>query len=95
MEVHRQDDATSLACRYDAMVLGGKVRAAVRMVTNKGGGGLYHPYNLDSKSGCPVIDVLCEKHPDCCVHQRRTLMPTQTQPTCLTPCRCTATRSAL
>ena len=67
MEVHCQDDATSLARRYDAMVLGGKVRAAVRMVTNRGGGGPYHPHHLDSKSGCPVIDVLPEKHPDCCV----------------------------
>ncbi len=65
MEVHRQDNATSFACRYDAMVLGGKVRAAVRMVTNRGGGGPYHPHDLDSKSGCPVINVLREKHPDC------------------------------
>jgi hypothetical protein len=67
MEVHHQDNATSLARWYDAMVLGGKVRAAVRMVTNRGGGGPYHPHNLDSKSGRPVIDVLCEKHPDYCV----------------------------
>jgi hypothetical protein len=67
MEVHRQDNATSLARRYDAMVLGGKVRAAVRMITNRGGGGPYHPHDLDSKSGRPVINVLCEKHPDCCV----------------------------
>jgi hypothetical protein len=59
MEVHCQDDATSLARRYDAMVLGGKVRAAVRMVTNRGGEGPYHPHDLDSKSGCPVINVLC------------------------------------
>jgi hypothetical protein len=67
MEVHRQDDATSLARRYDAMVLGDKVRAAIRMVTNRGGGGPYHPHNLDSKSGRPVIDVLHEKQFDCCV----------------------------
>ncbi len=65
MEVHHQDDATSLACRYDATVLGGKVRAAFRMVTNRGGGGPYHPHDLDSKSGRPVINVLREKHPDC------------------------------
>ena len=65
VEIHHQDDATSLACRYDAMVLGGKVRAAIRMVTNRGGGGPYHPHDLDSKSGCPVINVLCEKHRDC------------------------------
>jgi hypothetical protein len=47
------------------MVLGGKVRAAVKMVTNRGDGGPCHPYDLDSKSGFPVINVLCEKHPDC------------------------------
>jgi len=45
------------------MVLGGKVRAAVRMVTNRGTGGAYRPFNLDSKSGCPIIEVLREKHP--------------------------------
>ncbi len=67
MEVHRQDNATSLACRYDAMVLGGKVIAAVRIFTNRGSGGPYHLHDLDSKSGHPVIDVLHEKHPDCCV----------------------------
>jgi hypothetical protein len=45
------------------MVLGGKVRATVRMVTDRDGGGAYRPYDLDSKSGCPVIEVLWEKHP--------------------------------
>ncbi len=45
------------------MVLGGKVRAAVHMVMDRDGGGAYHPYDRDSKSGRPVIDVLWEKHP--------------------------------
>ncbi len=67
VEVRLQDDATSLACRYDAMVLGGKVRAAVWMVTNRGTGGPYCPNDLDSKCGRPVIDVLQEKHPECVV----------------------------
>ncbi|KAL3812075.1 hypothetical protein ACHAXA_002879 [Cyclostephanos tholiformis] len=58
---------TSLACRYDAMVLGGKVRAAIRMVTDRGAGGPYRPNDLDSKSGRPVIDVLRDKHPACVV----------------------------
>jgi hypothetical protein len=49
------------------MVLGGKVRAAVRMVTNRGAGGPYCPHNLDSKSRRPIINVLIDKHPDCCV----------------------------
>jgi hypothetical protein len=59
------DDATSLARKYNNMVLGGKIRAAVQMVTNRGAGGPYGPHNLDSKSGHPVIDVLWDKHPDC------------------------------
>ncbi|KAL3806424.1 hypothetical protein ACHAXA_007766, partial [Cyclostephanos tholiformis] len=67
VEVRRQDNATSLARRYDSMVLGGKVRAAVWMVTDHGAGGPYRPNNLDSKSGRPVIDVLRDKHPACVV----------------------------
>jgi hypothetical protein len=59
----RPEDTTSIARKYHNMVLGGKVRAAVRMVTNRGTGGAYRPFNLDSKSGRPVIEVLCEKHP--------------------------------
>jgi hypothetical protein len=59
------EDATSIARKYHNMVLGGKVRAAVRMVTNRGTGGAYRPFDLDSKSGRPVIEVLreSEKHP--------------------------------
>ena len=57
------EDATSIARKYHNMVLGGKVRAAVRMVTNRGTGGSYRPWDLDSKSGHPVIEVLREKHP--------------------------------
>ena len=67
VEVQRQDDATSLTHRYDAMVLGGKVRAAVRIVTNRGTGGPYRPNDLDSKSGRTVINVHWDKHPDCVV----------------------------
>jgi hypothetical protein len=59
----RQEDATSIARNYHNMVLGGKVRAAVSMVTNRGSGGAYQPFDLDSKSGRPVIEVLREKHP--------------------------------
>ncbi len=49
------------------MVLGGKVHAAVRMVMNRDGSSAYRPYNLYSKSGCPVINVLQEKHSASCV----------------------------
>ena len=59
----RQEDATSIAMKYHNMVLGEKVCAAVRMVTNRGTGGAYWPFDLDSKSGRSVIEVLREKHP--------------------------------
>jgi hypothetical protein len=67
VDARRQDKATSLARQYNTMVLGGKVRVAVRMVTNRGIGGPYRPNDLDSKSRRPVIDVLREKHPECVV----------------------------
>jgi len=57
------EDATSIARKHHNMVLGGKVRAAVLMVTNRGTGGAYRPFDLDSKSGRPIIEVLREKHP--------------------------------
>ena len=37
----RQEGTTSIARKYHTMVLGGKVRAAVRMVTNRGTGGAH------------------------------------------------------
>ncbi len=65
VEVQRLDEATSLACKYNNMVLGGKVCAAVRMATNREAGRPICPHDLDSKSGCPVINVLRDTHPDC------------------------------
>ena len=53
-----------MARKYHNLVLGGKVHAALRMITNRDVGGAYRPFDMDSKSGRPVIDVLCEKHPD-------------------------------
>jgi hypothetical protein len=65
VEVQRQDNATSLACKYNNMVLGGKVHAAVRMATNRGAGRPYFRHDLDSKSKLPVINVLRDTHSDC------------------------------
>ncbi len=59
----RRADTTLLARKYHNMVLGGKVRAAMCMVTDRDSGGAYRPYDRDSKSGHPVINVLWEKHP--------------------------------
>jgi hypothetical protein len=55
----------SLARKYNNMVLGGKVCAAVWMATNRGARRPYCLHNLDSKSGCPVMDVLRYMQPDC------------------------------
>ncbi len=93
MEVQRQVDATSLARRYDAMVLGGKVRAAVRMVTDRGTGGPYCPNDLDSKSGWPVIDVLWDKHLDCVVPLEGDFNAYPNADNLLEPCRCIAMKS--
>ncbi len=53
--------------KYNNMVLGGKVRAAIRMATNRGAGRPYHLHDLDSKSRHSVIDVLRDMHLDCCM----------------------------
>jgi hypothetical protein len=63
----RRENTTSMAKKYHNMVLCGKVRAAVRTVTNRDGGRAYCLFDLDSKSGRPIIDVLQEKHPKFCV----------------------------
>jgi hypothetical protein len=67
VDVQCQDKATSLAHKYNNMVLGGKVCAAVRMATNREAGRPYCPHNLDSKSGRPIINMLNDMHPDCCM----------------------------
>ena len=49
------------------MVLSGKVRAAIRMVTERDPGGLFRPSDICSKTGTLVLDVLRDKHPDAVV----------------------------
>ena len=46
-----QEDTNSIRRKYHNMVLGGKVRVAMRMVTNRGSDDKYRPFDLDSKSG--------------------------------------------
>ncbi len=59
----RWENTTLMARKYHNMVLSEKVRAAVLTVTNRDGGRAYCPFDLDSKSGRPIIDVIQEKHP--------------------------------
>ncbi len=53
--------------RFNLMVHSGKLRSAVRAVTNCNPGGLYAPDDVCTKTGCWVLDVLCKKHPDACI----------------------------
>jgi hypothetical protein len=48
---------------YNAKILSGRIRQAVRSVTNRDSGGILGPSDLCTKTGRPVIDVLREKHP--------------------------------
>jgi len=50
--------------RFNSMVHSGKLRAAVRTVTDRDPGGLYAPDDICTKTGRRVLDVLREKHPD-------------------------------
>ncbi len=77
-------NTTLLARKYHNIFLGGKIHAAVRMVTDRDGGGAYRPYDLDSKSRLPVIDVLREKHPAAVCRRMKTLMFTPAPLTALT-----------
>ena len=49
------------------MVLSGKVRAAVQMVTERDPGRLFRPSDFCSKTGRLVMDVLRDKHPNAVV----------------------------
>ncbi|CEM26448.1 unnamed protein product [Vitrella brassicaformis CCMP3155] len=50
---------------FNKLMLEGKVRAAVRFVTERGGGGVLHPSAQAEKRppGVTLLDVLREKHP--------------------------------
>jgi hypothetical protein len=61
---HPPADADSLARAFNGKVLGGRMRVAVRKVTDRGGGGVLLPDDTDAKSGLKVIEVLRSKHPD-------------------------------
>jgi hypothetical protein len=54
----------SVGRRFNSMVHSGKLRAAVRTVTDRNPGGLYAPDNIRTKTGRRVLDVLRKKHLD-------------------------------
>ena len=60
----QSDDDETLARKYNSMVTEGRLGPAVKMLTNRNGGGVLGPEDLCTKVHRPVIDVLREKHPD-------------------------------
>jgi len=60
----RSLESESVGRRFNSMVHSGKLRAAVRTVTDRDPGGLYAPDNICTKTSHRVLDVLHEKHPD-------------------------------
>ena len=56
-------DDESTARDYNNRVLSGRIRSAVRALTNRRGGGVLQPDELCSKSGKTVLRVLRSKHP--------------------------------
>ena len=62
--IRGKDDDVQIANVYTKLVLEGKLRAAVRYVTDREGGGLLQPTDTDEKSGEPIVDVLRSKHPE-------------------------------
>jgi hypothetical protein len=62
--VRRQMDDQEIARTYNRMVLQGKLRQAVRWITQRHKGGILYPDDIDIKTGMPVIDVLKSKHPE-------------------------------
>ena len=62
--VQREADDDSIAQTYHSMVIDGRLRAGVRWLTNRDGGGILNPEDADTKTLRPVIDILREKHPD-------------------------------
>jgi hypothetical protein len=57
----KDDDAS--ARQFNATVLSGRLRKAVRGLTNRDGGGILQPDDACTKTGRPVLEVLRDKHP--------------------------------
>ncbi len=53
-----------IACKYNSMVLDGKLRAAVCFATDRGSGRVLLPQDSCTKTGRPVMEVLRSQHPD-------------------------------
>jgi len=61
---HNKADDKQEARVYNSFVLDGKLRSAVRLLTNGERGGVLGPEDPCTKTGVPVLQVLHAKHPD-------------------------------
>jgi hypothetical protein len=60
---HPAPDDEARARAFNAKVLSGRLRPAVRALTNRDQGGVLQPDDVCSKTGRPVLEVLRGKHP--------------------------------
>ena len=60
----RRRDEETAARTFNAKVLNGSIRSAVRNLTSREGGGVVLPDDTCTKTGRPVLEVLRGKHPD-------------------------------
>ena len=62
--VRREESAEQRAKTFHGLVLRGKLRTAVRWITERETGGVLQPEGLCTKTGDHVVEVLHTKHPD-------------------------------
>ena len=74
----------SVGRRFNSMAHSGKLRAAVRAMTNRDSGGLYALDDICTKTSRRVLDVLREKHPDAHIPEKTPSTTTPTVRTCST-----------
>ena len=60
----REETAEHRAQTYHSLVLRGKLRSAVRWITERETGGVLHPGDQCNKTGYRVLEVLRAKHPE-------------------------------
>jgi len=60
---------------FTHLVLQGKVRQAIRFLTQRDKGGVLQGNDIDSKTGKRVKDVLLSKHPDARIPEPRAFEP--------------------
>ena len=62
--VWREETSEHRAQTYHSLVLRGKIRTAVRWITERETGGVLQPGYRCTKTGDRVVEVLCTKHPE-------------------------------